>query len=54
MGFFLWEELIKEFHYIPFQIILICLIFRKDTEYRDIVQNRFLSFLLKENLNITY
>lgn len=44
----LWEEPIKEFHYIPSQIIRVCLVFRRDKEYIDTVENRFISFLLKK------
>ncbi|KAL2922629.1 hypothetical protein RDABS01_014120 [Bienertia sinuspersici] len=46
MESFFEKELFKEFHYIPFQIILVFLVFGRDKEYTDRVQNRLISFRL--------
>lgn len=52
MESFFEKEPIKEFHYIPFQIVRVCLVFGRDKEYTDRVRNRLISFrLLAINTN---
>lgn len=46
MESFFEKEPIKEFHYIRFQIVRVCLVFGRDKEYTDKVRNRLISFRL--------